>query len=221
MVSGNDIANRIAQQDNMVNAAREAGVKHIVYTSFQRKNETATSPIAFVAAGHLNTERKLKESGLIYTILQHGVYADMIPIFAGEHLLENNTIYLPAGDGKTSYAARTDFAEAGANVLLDDTGKYNNKSILLTGSEAISWARIAEDIAVITNPPIVYISPTEEEFVGTLTKAGVPEEYIGLFAAFSKAIKEGEFTEVATNLEEILGRKPLTVAAFLKGVYGK
>lgn len=61
-VSGNDIHNRIPQQENVVKAAVAAGVKHVVYTSFQRKNETATSPIAFVAEGHLKTEEWLKAS---------------------------------------------------------------------------------------------------------------------------------------------------------------
>lgn len=221
MVSGNDIANRIKQQDNVVQAAKEAGVKHIVYTSFQRKNETASSPIASVAEGHLNTERKLKDSGLIYTVLQHSIYTDMIPVFAGQHLLENNTIYQPAGDGKTAYALRTDFAEAGANVLLDETGKYDNKVIELTGPEAVSWSQIAADIAAITNHPIVYVSPTEEEFSESLAKAGVPVEYINIFAGFSKANKEGEFANVTTELETILGRKPVTVAEYLSRVYGK
>jgi NAD(P)H dehydrogenase (quinone) len=221
MVSGNDIANRNQQQDNVVNAAKEAGVKHIVYTSYQRKNETDSSPIAFIAKGHLNTETQLKASGLIYTILQHGIYADMIPIFAGEHLLDNKTIYLPAGEGKTAYAVRTDQAEAGANVLLDETGKYNNKSIELGGSEAVSWTEIAAIISKATGRPIVYVSPTNEEFTATLTKAGVPAEYIGLFSSFSNAAKEGEFENVTNNLETLLDREPVTIAAYLQSVYGK
>ena len=221
MVSGNDLANRIVQQDNVVKAAKEAGVKHIVYTSYQRKNETDSSPIAFVGNGHLNTEHKLKESGLTYTILQHGIYADMIPIFAGEHLLDNKTIYLPAGDGKTAYAVRTDQAEAGVNVLLDESGKYNNKSIELGGDESLSWSEIAKLISEITGVEIAYVSPSNEEFTDTLTKAHVPAEYIGLFTAFSNASKEGEFEIVTDNLKNILGREPKTVADYLKTVYGK
>ncbi|HEY0245754.1 MAG TPA: SDR family oxidoreductase [Mucilaginibacter sp.] len=221
MVSGNDIANRIQQQDNVVNAAKEAGVKSIAYTSFQRKNETESSPIAFIAAGHLNTEAKLKASGLTYTILEHGIYADMIPIFAGEKLLENKTIYLPAGDGKTAYALRTDQAEAGANVLLDETGKYANKRLTLVGSEALSWSEIAAIITQVTGQEIAYVSPSAEEFTNTLTKAGVPAEYIGLFASFSTAAKQGEFESVTGDLEILLNRKPVTVAAYLQSVYAK
>ena len=73
-VSGNDIPNRSTQQANVVRAAKQAGVKHILYTSFQRKNETFSSPIALVAQSHLQTEKALKESGIPYTILKHTLY---------------------------------------------------------------------------------------------------------------------------------------------------
>ena len=220
LVSGNDIANRDGQQINVINAAKEAGVQHIVYTSFQHKNKTASSPISFVAVSHLSTEKALKESGVTYTILQHGLYADMIPIFAGQQLLENHTIYLPAGNGKTAYALRTDQAEAGAVVLLDETSKYDNKTLELAGSEALSWKQIAELIAEITGKPIVYVSPSVEDFKAALTKTGVPAEYIGLFAGFSKAAEEGEFENVTNELEAIIGKKPVSVKAYLQSVYG-
>lgn len=219
LVSGNDIANRAAQQDNVINAAKEAGVKHIVYSSFQRKSDSPGSPIDFIASSHLQTENTLKSSGLTYTLLQHTLYADIIPLFAGEQLLETKTIFLPAGKGKAAYAVRTDLAEAGANVLLDETGKFDNKAIELTGPEAVSWEQIAASISAITEQPIVYVAPSVDEFTTALTGAGVPAEYIGLFAGFSQAIAIGEFDEVNSELENLLGRKPLTVAEYLKTVY--
>jgi NAD(P)H dehydrogenase (quinone) len=220
MVSGNELDKRIQQQDNVVNAAKEAGVKHIVYTSFQRKNETASSPISFVGESHLNTETKIKASGITYTILQHGIYADMIPIFAGPQLLENFTIYLPAGEGKTAYALRTDQAEAGANILLDETGKYDNKSLEFAGPEAVTWGQVAEMIKNITGKPIVYVSPAADEFRANLTKAGVPAEIIGLTIGFSHAAEEGEFANISNEMEAVLGHKPVTVEAYLQSVYG-
>lgn len=221
LVSGNDIANRAAQQDTVINAAKAAGVKHIIYSSFQRKSDSPGSPIDFIASSHLQTENTLKASGLTYTLLQHTLYADIIPLFAGEQLLETKTIFLPAAQGKTAFAVRTDLAEAGANVLLDETGKFDNKAIELTGPAAVSWEQIAASISEITGQPIVYVAPSADEFTAALTGAGVPAEYIGLFAGFSQAIAIGEFDGVNSELENLLGRKPLTVAEYLKSVYQK
>jgi NAD(P)H dehydrogenase (quinone) len=217
-VSSSDIANRGQQHENVVSAAKEAKVGHVIYTSFQRKNETATSPIYFVAASHLLVERLLQESGLKYTILKHGIYTEMIPLFAGEKVLETNVIFLPAGEGKTAFALRGDLAEAGVAVL---TGVgHENRSYELTGPEAVSYTDIAVKLSAVTGKTISYVAPTTEVFSAELTKAGVPAEYIGLFAGFSKAAKEGEFANVTTDLEKLIGRKGGTVGEYLEQVYG-
>ncbi len=221
LISGNDLNHRSAQHERVISAAQETGVKHIVYTSFQRKNETESSPINFVAEGHLHTENLLKNSGLTYTLLQHGLYADLIPVWAGEHVLETKTIFLPAGEGKTAFALRTDLAEAGANVLLDNNGKYDDKNIGLAGTEALSWSEIAGIISSITGEKINYVSPSATDFEVALTEGGVPEEYRKLSLGFSQAILEGEFDQTPGDLQEILGRKPVSVSSYLTSVYGK
>ena len=221
MVSNKDVSKRFKQQDNVVDAAIEAGIGYIAYTSYSGETENEDSPIRPVVLGHLNTEAKLKKSGIDYTILQHGMYADMIPIFAGTEVLTNHLIYFPAGDGKASMVLRADLAEAGAVILLDESGKFNNKSIKLTGSKALSWNDIAELIGSITNLPIKYVSPTVEEYTKTLINAGVPAEYITLFGNFGKAMKANEMTASTSTLEEVLGHKATPIRNLLVGLYAK
>lgn len=217
-VSSSNIANRVAQQENVVKAARESGVKHVIYTSFERKNETATSPIAFVAEAHLKTEKWLKESGLTYSILKNNLYADFIPVFIGDKILETGVVYLPAGEGKAGVAIRAEMAEAAANILTS-TG-HENKIYDITNTETYSYGDIAKYISEITGKKINYVSPSVDEYIKTLTDAGVPQEYSGMFSGFALAQAQGEFDITSTDLEKLLGRKPTSLKEYLKSVYG-
>ena len=221
LVSGTDLANRESQQKNVINAAKDAGIKHVIYTSFQRKNETDSSPIALVSKAHLATEKAIIESGLKYTFLLDGLYADVIPFFAGEQLLSTKTLYFPAKDGKTSFALREDIAEASANILVDNSGKYENKALEITGYEALTWKQIADLVTIVTGEQIAYVSPDINEYRSTLIAANIPNEFVIMLSGFASAIAQGEFENVSSDLENILGRRPVSVETYLKTIYQK
>jgi len=216
LVSGSDVANRAKQQENGVLAAKEAGVKHILYTSFERKNETGTSPVSFLADSHLQTEKIIKASGMDYTIFRNNLYFDALPMFFGENVAENGII-LPAGETKSSFALRKDMAEATANVLIGQG--HENKEYSFSNSEKVSVGDIAKSLGEVLGKDISYTSPSSEVYVEALSKAGVPEQYIGVFNGFAEAIKQGEFDITNNDLEKILGRKPATVKSFLTETY--
>lgn len=216
LVSSSDVVNRTQQHQNVITAAKETGVKHILYTSTERKNETASSPIHFVSGSHIDTENLIKESGIPYTIFRNNLYLDMIPIFFGEHVLEKG-VFLPTGETKAAFAMRDDMAEATANVL---TGEgHENKEYAISNTENVSVQEIVKSLGEVVGKAVSYVSPTVASFVETMTKAGMPEKYMGMFAGFSEAIREGEFETAKTDLENLLGRKPVSAKEFLKGVY--
>lgn len=218
-ISSSDVETRTEQHENVVNAAKEAGVKHVVYTSFIRKNETESSPIAFVADSHIRTENSLKASGLNYTILKHSIYMDMLPLFLGDQLGETGIAYLPAGEGKIAFTLRKDMAEV-ASVILTSTG-HENKTYEITNDVAVSMNEVASEISSIMGKTINYISPTQEEYIATLSGAGVPMEYVGMFAGFAEAFKQEEFSETNNLIETLLGRKPTRIQAYFKDIYSK
>ncbi len=219
LVSSNDIDNRRAQQANAVKAATEAGVKHILYTSFVRTDETDASPIAFVAQSHIHTEKLIQESGIPYTIFRNNLYMDFVPVFIGEKVLETG-VYWPAGSTPGAYALREEMAEAAANVLSGTGHEYQTYNI--SNTSTWTFQQVAETISKASGKTIGYISPSQEEYKAVLTQAGVPAQYIAMFAGFAEAIRLGEFDSAAgTDLEKLLGRKPTSLTDYLTSVYGK
>jgi NAD(P)H dehydrogenase (quinone) len=216
LISSSDIVNRSKQHENVINAAKEAGVKHLYYTSFERKNETSSSPINFVAESHIATENWIKKSGLNYTIFRNNLYLDVLPWFFGENVVQSG-VFLPAGETKAAFTLREDMAEATANVLI--TEGHQNKVYAFSNTENVSVRELAHHLSDITGKSVPYTNPTATVYINTLTNAGVPVEFVNMFAGFSEAIQQGEFETNVTDLERILGRKPTSAKDYLKSIY--
>jgi NAD(P)H dehydrogenase (quinone) len=135
-----------------------------------------------------------------------------------DQLLASKMVYLPTGEGRTAFVPRIELAEAGANALAN-TLTHANKVYELNGSEKVSFRQVAEHLSQITSEAIAYISPEVEEFKQTMTQYGVPAEYIGMMTVFGLGIADGVFDSPSSDLEDLLGRKSLSTAAFLNQVY--
>ncbi len=218
-VSGSEVQTREAQHRNVVNAAVEAGIPYVVYTSFLRNTPVEESAIAFLQDTHAKTEEWIRESGIPYTILQNALYMDSIPMFAGQDVLSTGQIIQPAGSGKSSAVLREELAEAAARVLTSEGHK--NKTYMLSNNESVSYGDIAAAISEVSGKEVTYHSPEPEEFKSSLKEAGVPPEYIGIFTAFSVAQAKGELDVEDDSLEKLIGRKPVTAKEYIAQVYGK
>ncbi len=212
-ISSSDIAHRLQQHKSVVNAAKEAAVNHVVYTSFQRKDETEKSPLYGFIKVHILTDKWLKESGLTYTILKNNVYMDFIPFFIGNDVLETGTIYLPAGNGKTSFALRSEMAEAAAGILA--SSGHENKVYDFTNTEAYSYADVAKYITEATGKEINYVSPTVEEYTQASANTGISP--LNISVALGQA--QGELDTTSYDLGNLLGRKPTILQDYLKTIY--
>lgn len=222
LVSSNDrqaIENRTAHHRNAIKAAKEAGVQHIVYTSFVRKPKFEDSAIAAFQNSHVESEAFLMNSGIEYTILQNGIYLEMIPVFAGEKVAEKGTIVFPAQNGKASYVLREELAEVAAHILATDG--HQNKLYQLTNTDSVSFFDIAGELSRVTGKEVAYQSPPVEEFESMLKSFGVPDQYIGMFTTWATALSQHTMDADDTTLEGFLGRKPTTMKQFVDRIYAK
>lgn len=216
-ISGSDLGKRLSQHHNVIAAAQEAGVKHVVYTSFQRRNETESSPLWIVAESHIATEKELKQSGLAYTILRNNLYLDFLPGFIGENVLETGVIYVPAEKGRVGAVLRAEMAEAAATVL--STTGHENREYDFTNTEAVSYDEIAQTISDASGKAIRYHSPAVDDYIQTLTGFGVPAEVVGIFSSFAIAQAQGELDATSDDLTRLLGRKPISIREFISRLY--
>jgi NAD(P)H dehydrogenase (quinone) len=216
LISSADMADRITQHINVIRAAKENSVKHIIYTSADVKdiNNSATGEIAET---HAATSKFLRQSGITYTLLNNNLYADVVPMFVGEKVLETG-VYFPTSNGKVPFATREDMAEAAAVVLT--TGGHKNKEYTIAGETEHSFKDIAQMLSDITGREVPYTSPSPEEYRTALTAAGVPEFFIGMLGNFATAIKNSEFDTQNTDLTQLLGRKPTSLKDYLESVFG-
>jgi NAD(P)H dehydrogenase (quinone) len=215
LISSNDFNDRLGQQKRAVDAAKEAGVKHILYTGVLMQN-IDNSALKLLMSDHFDTEKHILDSGLTYTFLRDNMYADILPLFTGPQVLETG-INFPAGNGRVPYSLRTEMAEAFANVL--STPGHENKTYEISNGESYSYQDIADALTAHSGKTVAYNAISVGDFTQALTEAGVPQEMIGFSLGFAAATKDGDFDIPNNHLEQLLGRKPSTLNQFIGEIY--
>jgi len=201
---------RIRQHRTAIDAAKEAGVGHIVYTSFIDCDPA--SPFDFAAIHH-DTEAYLARAGVTYTVLRNGAYADMLHIFTAR-AAETGSFALPAGDGKSSFISRADIARATAAVLASD--RYAGRTLALTGETAVSYHEVANALTQQLGKPIRYVASDAASYEAALNGAGLPAFLAKAITGIHLAVAEGRYGQTSTAVRDITGTPPVSVAAFIE-----
>lgn len=209
LISGTEFGQRTIQHKNVINAAKEAEVKWIVYTSLLHADTSHLN----LAAEHVETEEILTNSGLEFTILRNGWYS------------ENYTASVPGAvsggaflgsaiNGKISSAARADYAEAAAIVIANETHK--GKVYELAGDDFYTLTDLAAMISEQTGKNIPYNNLPEEEYANILKNIGLPEGLAIGLASWDVSASHGALFDNSRTLSSILGRPTTPISESVK-----
>ncbi|MCF2443950.1 SDR family oxidoreductase [Dyadobacter sp. CY345] len=213
LVSAIAFTDRVRQHRNVIDAAKEAGVTHLFYTSIQRSTDFVMTE---VTESDLATEAYLKASGLIYTILKNNFYFEGLGHLIGNEVPEAE-ILVPAGDGKIAFVQRTELAAATAALLTSEG--HENQEYNMSGSEAYSFHDIARELSSLAGRPITYKNSELAPYIAQKVAAGFPEFVANFLAQWAVAAKHGMLAGTDDTVERLLGRKPTSLREYLKTTY--
>lgn len=209
LISGNEVGKRETQHKNVINAAKEAGVKRIVYTSLLHADQSTL----VLAPEHYATEKAIKDSGIDYTILRNGWYTENYSGFLPS-ALKSGALIGSAGEGKISSAARKDYAEAAAKVLAE-TG-HEGKTYELAGDTSYTLSDLAAELSSQTGKDIPYNNLSQEAYAGALKEFGMPEETASVIASFDQGASQGDLFDEGKVLSGLIGRPTTPLSQVVK-----
>lgn len=197
LVSSNDFDDRVGQHRNVINAARDAGVGLIAYTSILNADRSEM----ILVSDHKATEALLRDSGVPFTLLRNGWYTENYDL---KGAVKNGAILGAAGTHALNPAPRRDYAEAAAAVL--STDGHAGQTYELAGDEAVTLADLAAEVARQSGQPVAYHDLSADEYARTLAGFGVPEGFAHVLADSDTGITRGELASESRDLSRLIGR---------------
>ena len=209
MVSAAEAEDRVEEHRTFVDAAAAAGVRHLVYISFFGAAPDATFVLA---RDHHATERHIERSGMTWTFLRDNLYADFVPLLAGE----DGVLRGPAGDGRVSVVAQDDIAAA-TTAVLRDPAAHERRTYSLTGPEAVTLTEAAATLTRVLGRPFSFHDETVEEAYASRSSYGAADWQLDAWVSTYTAIASGELAAVTGDVELLTGRPPSSLADVLTG----
>ena len=199
LISSSEVGHRVQQHQNVIDAAKAAGVQYIAYTSAP----LAATTSLILAPDHKATEELLIDSGVDFTFLRNNWYTE-------NYLQQLNTarqtgkVVAAAGQGQVASASRADYAAGAAAVLLGSG--HVGRIYELGGDYAWTYDELAAAIGEVIGQPVTYEPVDGATLVEILQSVGLDEGTAGFVAALDANIAAGALAEVTHDLSRLIGR---------------
>jgi NAD(P)H dehydrogenase (quinone) len=190
---------RVAQHQAAIEAAKAAGVRHVIYTSLVG---VADGNPAAVSADHLQTERALAASGLEVTILRHSWHADVVAGVLAPAAAQTGRWTINTAEGQVAPVDKGDAAAAAAAVLATDG--HVAKTYDLTGPELVTIRELAAMTSALTGRSVEFEDVDDDTMLGIFNAVGADRP--GDLVSFGRAIREGWLAVCSDDVHRLTGR---------------
>lgn len=189
-----------------IDAAREAGVKQIVFMSLLGASKNRVVP-------HRQVEDYLRGAGVAWTFLRPSFFMQNLSTTHRPDIRELGEILVPAGDGLTSFIDVRDIAEVAVKTLTESGHAF--KAYPLTGAEALGYGAVARMLTEELGRPIAYRRPSIVRFARHMRRRGLAWSFIAVMVGIYTTARLGLAGLVTPDAERLLGRRPISMRQFV------
>lgn len=196
----------VAQHREVFAAAQKAGAKRIVFTSqMAASHSSAFPPMHDYAA----SEELLAQCGVPFVALRHGFYGTSAIQMMEEALTTGELTTIE--DGKVSWVAHSDLAEAAALILAGEV-KFEGITPPFTGPEALDFTNLTALASELQEKKVTHTILSDEEMRAPLAAKGIPEPIINMVLGLYLGARNQEWSTVDPTLQKLLGRPLVTMS---------
>lgn len=190
-----------------VAAARDAGVRHVVFLSLQGAEKNRVVP-------HAAVEKWLRTSGLAWTFVRASFFHQNLSTTHAADIRDRDEIVVPAGTGATAFVDAEDVGAVAATALLEPAA-HARKAWTVTGPRALTYHQIADILTDELRRPIRYTSPGLAAYLRHAHRAlAMPWGMVAVTSAIYTTARLGLAAGLTADVKAVLGRDPIDFAAF-------
>jgi uncharacterized protein YbjT (DUF2867 family) len=197
------------RDETAARAAKSAGVQHLVKLSSLDVQQNLA-----IGAWHERGEAAIRAIGIPFTFLQPTGFMSNLLAWSSS-IKQEGVVRSSTGNGRRPFIHSDDIAAVAATVLTTAVGakqNYLGQSLPLTGPEALTFAEVTKKISVAIGKPLTFQPISDEEARHRYAAAtGAPEEETEAHVNLWRAIREGRLATVTHTVEQVLGRKPISL----------
>ena len=192
---------------SFVEAADRVGVARIAYLSTLGAEKNVLIP-------HHWIENRITATDMEYTLLRASFFMQNLLEVHRPDVVEHGEIFVPAGDGKTSFVDARDIGEAAA-IVLTESG-HANRAYDLTGPEALDYEEVSTIFSDVLDRSISYPNPSLLAFGRRMRRRGKSLGFIALMCGIYTTARLGLASRVTDVCRTLLGRRPRGMRAFVE-----